>query len=134
MKFRQRLVRYLIGVSIGLVLVAVLFGDRAWNSWTPNSKVLEFMRDNYQEPDSTVTCHMKCFDLSGRELQDLMENGDVEFNESLVKQEPKIYVIDHEDDNRVEYSIKLELKEISLDKREARIIDIDFPGKEDCPC
>ena len=42
MTFSQRLLRYLMGVSIGLVFVAMAFGPRAFScNYFPNARVLE---------------------------------------------------------------------------------------------
>lgn len=42
MTFTQRLLKYLMGVSIGLVFVAMAFGPRAFScNYFPNARVLE---------------------------------------------------------------------------------------------
>ena len=132
MKIQQRLNRYLIGLVLGLILVAIFFNDRDWGGWTPNAQVLEKAMTGYQEPSEKIRCQMICMDVDVSKLKALMEDGDVEFDQSKVDGYPKIYYIEHVDSEGNELYTKWKFEEISLTKLDATLIEIG-PLK-DCDC
>jgi hypothetical protein len=132
MKFQQRLNRFLIGLVIGLVLVAFLFNDRDWAGWTPNNQVVTKAMENYQEPSSEVLCQMECLGIDVSKLKTLVEDGDVEFDKSQVDGNPKVYYIEHEDETGQEYFTRWEFEEMSLTRMDATLIEIG--PQKDCDC
>lgn len=98
MNFSQRLIRYLIGMGIGLALVFVIFGPRGCGKWLPGNQVKKWIRENNAniEISEEANCQMNCQELLTDDiLYTLSEDGDgkVLFEESQTKGYPKTYVI-----------------------------------------
>lgn len=122
----------MIGLVIGLVIVAFMFSDRDWDGWTPNSQVLQKAMDYYQEPSAEVMCQMECLGVDISTLKGMMEDGDVEFDESQVKGKIKMYHIEHELPDGRELYTKWEFEELSLEKMTATLMEMG-PNTE-CDC
>ena len=130
MKFRQRLMRYLVGVFIGLLFVVFFFGDRNWLGWTPDQKILYHIRETKQALPDQVKCQLECYDFKSADIDSLFVHGDVLLSESNTKSMPRNYIIvspkNFEPQMRVE---------VSSGEFEAYVLDV--AGKEEmrkCPC
>lgn len=118
MKFSQRLIRYLIGMGIGLALVFMMFGPRGCGKWLPGNQVKKWIRENNAniEVSSSTSCLMKC---QGLELDDILYcisdegDGNVLFEESQTKGYPKTYVIQSNRGDSVDYKFGFILREDS---------------------
>ena len=98
MNFRQRLVRFLIGIGIGFLLVKMFFGQRGCMQWLPGSQVKKQITEDIPEhgleifPD--IKCLMDCQGLGSKDIELVLgEDGDVLFAESQKDTIPKEYVI-----------------------------------------
>ncbi len=87
MSFTQRLWRYMIGVFVGTLLAFFFFGTRSCSSWLPNNQVRKFLGEPGLMGDKRTRCLMRCgaVDMSG--LRVLLEEGDIRYGESDVRNE-----------------------------------------------
>lgn len=107
MSFKQRLLRYLVGVSIGLLMVWGMFGNRNWLKWTPNNRVLERLRHSDFTINAQARCGMECLNLHDGAIRRILSNGDVDFSESDTKQTPMIYRIADRTDDALQMTIEI---------------------------
>ncbi|MCB0760302.1 MAG: DUF4258 domain-containing protein [Flavobacteriales bacterium] len=91
MKFQARLNRYLIGVVIGLVLVAMFFGGRDWLSWLPGPQVKRQLTEAFQNPTSEMQKELDCSGFTAEIIQSILKDGDVDFRRSDTRSEPRKY-------------------------------------------
>jgi hypothetical protein len=59
MNFRQRLLRYLIGIGIGCLLVFVIFPKMDWLGWTPGKQMNKRIRQATWVASDYGVCTMK---------------------------------------------------------------------------
>ncbi len=118
MNFKQRLIRYLIGMGMGLGLVFMIFGPRGCGKWLPGNQVKKWIRENNKniEVSSKATCEMKC---QGLMMDDIIwtiheeGDGDVLFEESQTKGYPKTYVIQSNRGDSVDFKFGFVLRQDS---------------------
>lgn len=133
MNFRQRLLRFIIGIAIGFILVQVFFGERGCGHWLPGNQVKKWIKENNAniEVMPETTCMMKCQGLTPSDIEYVLgEEGDVIFGESQTKGYPKEYIIQGNRDT-IEFRFGFILREdsssiVSLAQR----LDVGF--KCDC--
>ncbi len=118
MNFRQRLLRFMIGVAIGLALVFIFFGPRGCGQWLPGNQVKKWIRENNAniEISPNTTCRMQCMDLSVDDvLYTISEEGksDVLFSESQTKGYPKTYLIESSREDSIKFRFGFTLREDS---------------------
>lgn len=96
MKFARRLKLYLIGVLMGCVLVVFFFNDRlsVLTSWLPNNRVLMRLEMTTNEVQPQAQCMLECAEIDTSDLDVLYSDGDVNFQLSQTRVDPKIYVVD----------------------------------------
>jgi len=58
--FRQRFLRYGIGVFIGVILSALFFSGRSCNDWLPAKRIKARMQLDGVSPDAYLSCLMQC--------------------------------------------------------------------------
>jgi hypothetical protein len=95
MNFFQRLKRYLFGVLLGIALSIFFFQDRTslLTSWLPANRVKTMIIEIPWQNDSTQMCLLRCIKTNEADLKTAIDAGDVLFDESQVKSEPKTYVV-----------------------------------------
>jgi len=84
--FARRLKLYVIGLVLGLVLSYALFGDR-YPTWLPGSRIMDDL-SRYEliyAPDSE--CALKCASITTASVQEVLTNGEVNFDKSKTKGE-----------------------------------------------
>lgn len=100
-RFRQRLKFYLVGLTIGLLLVFMIFGNRGC-SWLPGNRVKNMIAEKELFTGDSLWDVMKCSGLSASDIYSLLnEAGDVNFSKSETQSEPKKYLLEGEKDNKV---------------------------------
>ncbi|MCH1582217.1 MAG: hypothetical protein L7S63_03790 [Flavobacteriales bacterium] len=87
MTFTQRLWRFMIGIAIGTMLAFFFFGSRSCNQWMPNPQVRKFLGDAGLMGDERTRCLMQCDAVTMADLRTLLENGDIRYSESDVRNE-----------------------------------------------
>ena len=70
MNFRQRFLRYGIGVIIGLFLSFFFFGERGCN-WMPSKRIKSRMQLDGVVPDAQLSCLIDCEGLAPNSMQDV---------------------------------------------------------------
>jgi uncharacterized membrane protein YgaE (UPF0421/DUF939 family) len=93
MNIWQRLLRYLIGILIGCVIVFLIFPDRDWLSWTPQKQLLARIRSGKLNYEAGVDRKLDCFQIHDADIQLLRIDGKIDFDKSLVHEEPKKYFL-----------------------------------------
>lgn len=93
MNFKQRLLRYVLGLGIGLLLVWAMFGNRSWLGWTPGQRLLRDMREMKLAKTEKAQCQMDCIGISDQAIKTLLVEGKVDFDQSSTRTSPKVYVI-----------------------------------------
>ena len=95
MTFAQRLTRYLVGILIGLVVVAMMFPNRDWLNWTPQSRMMQDIREFDMLIAPGAQCSMDCSEVSTEHLQIARQQGKVNFEKSQPQGSPKIYLLEY---------------------------------------
>lgn len=137
MNFSQRLIRYLVGMGIGLALVFMIFGPRGCGKWLPGNQVKKRIREKNAniEISPLANCQMKC---QGLLLEDIFStvseegDGDVLFSESQTKGYPKTYIIQSNRGDSVEFKFGFTLREdsssiVASAQRVDKLIECDCP-------
>ncbi len=96
MTFIQRLWRYMIGLLIGTLLALFFFGSRSCMQWLPNPQVRQFLGEAGLMGDERTRCLMQCGAVSMADLRRLLEEGDIAYGDSDVRDEQgtgKFYLI-----------------------------------------
>lgn len=99
MNFLNRLKYYLIGVSLGILMVLAIFKDRKLTSWTPQNQVTgEIEEKNILVPDS-LNCLFDCAGYVGTEqIKTFLITGNVDFSASDVENhKKKLYHLNYSD-------------------------------------
>jgi len=87
MTFIQRLWRYMIGIAIGTMLAFFFFGSRSCTNWLPNPQVRQFLGDPGLMGDERTRCLMQCGAVTMADLRGLLEEGDIQYSKSDVRNE-----------------------------------------------
>ena len=120
MKRRFRI--YGFGLVLGLIMAWGLFlrgrNTKNYTLWTPNNRILEEIRlDSSLVPSPVFWCELKCMGFTSIEYNELLNDGNVIFNESNVKTWPRTYWVEYRTENkgvlRISYS-KTETKHYSI--------------------
>lgn len=101
---KRRLKIYGFGVALGLILAWALFlrgrNTKNYIAWTPNNRILEEIRlDSTLETTDAFWCEMHCLGFSSLEYDELINNGNVMFDESQAKEFPRMYRVKLETEN-----------------------------------
>lgn len=126
-KFKTRIRYYLIGLSIGLIFVYFMFGNRGC-SWLPGNRVKNMIGEKEIIIGDSVLAVMNCLNLSNDDVYEVLKSdGNVEFSESITDERPKIYHIEGEKEGKI-YIVKFALYERipMVDEGHAEVIYIDY--------
>lgn len=123
MNFKQRLVRYLIGFFIGVLIVFMMFPQYDWLSWVPNKQVMKRVRESSFYIDPVAKCKNECLGIDSNRLQRARNEGKIIFSKSDVKRLPKTYYMEHEE---IGYTLQVTDSTVTL-------IDAMKPNV-DCAC
>lgn len=97
MTLTQRVWRYMIGVFIGTLMAFFFFGSRSCMQWLPNEQVRQFLGDAGLMGDERTRCFMRCGAVTMADLRALLEEGDIRYGQSDVRNEEgtgKFYLIE----------------------------------------
>ena len=98
-KFKNRIKYYLIGLSLGVIVVYFMFGNRGC-AWLPGNRVKNMVGEKEIIAGDSVLAVMKCMELDNDDIYELLKSeGNVEFSLSITNEYPKIYHIKGEKDN-----------------------------------
>ena len=100
MTLTQRVWRYMIGVFIGTLMAFFFFGSRSCTQWLPNEQVRQFLGEAGLMGDQRTRCLMQCGAVTMADLRTLLEEGDIRYGQSDVRNEEgtgKFYLIEGAD-------------------------------------
>lgn len=128
--FIKRLFLYLIGFFIGSILVYfMLFKDKS-RSFLPSSIILDSLKANEIIYDQHIECILSCYQISNKNIRQMLDDGDVIFSESQPRETPKKYVVEVE--TAEEKIIKLSFE---LSGKSSRIFLVNAgENANDCLC
>jgi len=129
MTFTQRLWRYMIGLLIGTLLALFFFGSRSCTQWLPNAQVRQFLGDAGLMGDERTRCLMQCGAVTMADLRSLLEEGDIAYGDSDVRNEGgtgKYYLI-RTDVRSAEFVVTDSTTTV-------RALELEDAGMEGCDC
>ena len=94
MNFRQRFLRYGIGVFIGVILSALFFSGRSCNDWLPAKRIKARMQLDGVSPDAYLNCLMECegpTEASRERLMEWLLDSEIEWTLSEPRETPPCY-------------------------------------------
>ena len=97
MNFKQRLLRYKVGVAIGCAAVFFMFPNYDWLGWTPQKRVMQDMREFPFSIDSCANYKMNCYGIGVQQVDMARNEGHVDFETSDVKTNPRRYHLNYGD-------------------------------------
>jgi len=123
MNFKQRLLRFLIGVAIGCGAVFLLFPNYDWLAWTPQKRIKQDLREFPFSIDPCAASKLECFGMADAQVQLARSEGTIDFDASNVKVSPRMYHL-----NYGEYSFQ-----IAMTDSTSVLMDVMNPSKV-CTC
>lgn len=97
----RRIRIYLLGVLLGVGISYFYFGangDRDLDVWTPNSRILEEIRNCELNYSQNVHCLFSCDSMIKNQFNYSLLEGDVDIGASNHRSMPEEYIIYSEDD------------------------------------
>lgn len=91
MNFKQRLLRYGIGVFLGVLISLYFFGGRGCGDWMPTSRIKADIQRGGIVPDEKTRCELHCVGMSVEDLELLVLNGTVNVGASSPRETPRSY-------------------------------------------
>ncbi len=95
----RRLKYYGIGFSIGLIFVVFFFQNRGC-SWLPSNRVKNSILDRVLILPDSEKIQLKKYGLTKKDLTNVLNDGEVLFEDSKKVGNPKVYVIEKEIPNK----------------------------------
>jgi hypothetical protein len=123
MNFKQRLLRYLVGVAIGCAVVFLMFPNYDWLGWTPQKRMKQDLREFPFSVDSCAARKLECYGLGDDQLMFVRNEGVFDFDKSDVKLNPRRYHV-----NYGNYSFI-----IAMSDSTSTLVDVMNPSKV-CTC
>jgi hypothetical protein len=123
MNFKQRLLRYLLGVAIGCVVVFLMFPQYDWLGWTPQKRMKQDLREFPFSVDSCAAYKLQCYGMAEDQLMLVRNDGVFDFDKSDVKATPRRYHV-----NYGNYSFIIAMSDTT-----STLVDVMNPSKV-CTC
>ena len=130
MTFWKRLRTYLVGVSLGLLLVYVFFKDRDLSGWTPQGRVLIAIDSSDVTFSERAKCQFRCNNFKLENWREVHNLAAVNFSESNTQQKPcPVYQLNSEfDGNRYQL-----IWEVCENDEKVKLLSFRKEGKK-CDC
>ena len=125
MNFKQRLLRYLIGFGIGVVVVFIMFPNHDWLSWTPGKRIMNVVREAEFSTNTSAECELTCLGLDQNAVSSMRNQGSVDFKNSDTQSSPKKYLVNYGDNV---YTVLIGTE----DKPKVQLVKVT--GKTTCNC
>ncbi len=96
MNFVKRLIYYLSGVGIGIVLlVFFLSGKKTSCDYGPNARTLKFLKNKPIQQNNSIK-DLAFYQLDSIDIAQVLDEGEVNFRNSEISKElPNIYSVEH---------------------------------------
>ncbi len=91
MNFINRLLKFLVGFSIGSILVYFLLikdRDRNLKGWLPAERVSQEILEQELIISSNAQCQLNCINIPEEDLKNIIQQAKVNFAQSQVRTEP----------------------------------------------
>ncbi len=131
MHFSKRIKFYLVGFIMGLCVVYIILINREGTGWMPNDRVLLRLNSTELVMDAAMQCRLGCHGVTDDDIyKNLLQNGDVKFEESQTQAEPKVYVVEAEKEGEENFKVTFEVSDST-----SHIIGVERVGKVvECAC
>jgi hypothetical protein len=94
-KFKQRLLRYLIGVTIGCLLVYMMFPNYDWLGWLPGKQIRGNILSRHQTITDQAKCEASFYAIGEEEWKAVLADGSINFEKSKTKEVDKTYCLEN---------------------------------------
>lgn len=96
MNFVKRLIYYLSGVGIGIVLLMFfLSGKKTSCDYGPNARTLKFLKNKPLQQNNSIN-DLVFYQLDSIDIAEVLDEGEVNFRNSEISKElPNIYSVEH---------------------------------------
>jgi hypothetical protein len=132
--FRQRFLRFGIGVTIGLMLSVFFFQGRGCDDWLPEKRIKSRMQMDGVRPSEAMACWMQCdggpAQVTMSEVMQWLLEAEVNWTASSPREEPPCYILDTAPDCPLR---QLEVC-FSLDSGTVYLTPDSGPASEACDC
>lgn len=91
MNFKQRLLRYGVGIFLGVLISLYFFGGRSCGEWMPTARIKADIQLGGIMPDAKTKCELECVGMSVTDLEALVLAGKVDLGASSPRETPKAY-------------------------------------------
>ncbi|MBD99072.1 MAG: hypothetical protein CMO34_04440 [Verrucomicrobia bacterium] len=88
MTFWRRLKLFSIGLGLGVIAVIIFFGNRDFNTWTPQARILTTIDSSAVEISARTICQLNCLNLEKEEWKSIQSTAKVNLTESNTRKKP----------------------------------------------
>ena len=99
MKFRRRLLLFATGLTIGRLLVFMMFPNYDWLGWLPGKQIMKQIQASKTLVTNHGKCRMDCQGISMENFESAKWGGEVDFSKSDAQNNPKRYFLSHNNVN-----------------------------------
>ena len=120
MNFVKRLIYYLSGVGIGIVLlVFFLSGKKTSCDYGPNARTLKFLKNKPIQQNNSIK-DLAFYQLDSIDIAQVLDEGEVNFRNSEISKElPNIYSVERMIENKGYFEFRFR-----VDQNSTRLISI----------
>ena len=83
MKFRRRLLLFATGLTIGCLLVFMMFPNYDWLGWLPGKQIMKQIQSSKTLVTNHGKCRMDCQGISMETFESAKWQGEVDFSEEI---------------------------------------------------
>jgi hypothetical protein len=94
-KFKQRLLRYLVGVTIGCLLVYMMFPNYDWLGWLPGKQIRSNILSRNQIMTDQAKCEASFYAIHEEDWKSVLADGSINFDKSKTKEADKTYCLEN---------------------------------------
>ncbi|MCB9194662.1 MAG: hypothetical protein H6600_07305 [Flavobacteriales bacterium] len=103
MKLRKRIIYYVIGFVLGLILTVVIFADKDIFGFMPSNRVLQDIQNSNIMISPAEEEKLHCMNIDENFIFEMIENGDVNFSSSQTSFSKEEFIING---NKVSLEVK----------------------------
>ena len=124
MNFVKRLIYYLSGVGIGIVLlVFFLSGKKTSCDYGPNARTLKFLKNKPIHQNNSIK-DLAFYQLDSIDIAQVLDEGEVNFRNSEISKElPNIYSVERMIENKGSFEFRFRVDQNSIELISIKPID-----------